>query len=88
MATYRIEVKTGEKDANGVTPTQIVELDLDNLTPLVFNSRFEFPSVGDVRHLYIATDENKIYRYDAIQIIYKCIGSDYNDINVIDCGGA
>jgi hypothetical protein len=38
--------------------------------------------------LYVATDENKIYRWDSTDSIYRVVGSDYNDIKLIDCGGA
>ena len=50
---------------------------------LTFNSRFEFPSIGKKDMLYIATDENKLYFFNEDSLTYYCIGSDYNEIEVI-----
>lgn len=48
-----------------------------------FNTRFEFPSIGESEIMYVATDENKIYRFDENSLTYYCVGSDYNEIEVI-----
>lgn len=48
----------------------------------------EFPSVGNELCLYIAENENKLYRWDDTTIKYYCVGSDYNDIKIINGGGA
>ena len=53
-----------------------------------FESRFHFPNIGDTGVLYGDTKENKLYRYDAEQHKYYCVGSDYNDITAIDGGHA
>lgn len=50
---------------------------------LTFNNRFEFPSIGRSDLMYIATDENRTYRFDEESLTYYCIGSDYNEIEVI-----
>lgn len=50
---------------------------------LTFNNRFEFPSIGKKDMLYIATDENKLYFFNEDSLTYYCIGSDYNEIEVI-----
>ena len=47
-----------------------------------------FPSVGKAGNVYIDTLTNKSYRWDDADIKYYCIGSDYNDINLITCGDA
>lgn len=47
-----------------------------------------FPSVGKTGNVYIDTLTNKSYRWDDTDIKYYCIGSDYNDINLITCGDA
>lgn len=52
---------------------------------LEFNNRFEFPNIGKSDITYIAIDENKVYRFDAQTSTYKCIGSDYNEVEVIQC---
>ena len=48
----------------------------------------EFPPVGNELCLYIAENENKLYRWDDTTIKYYCVGSDYNDIKIINGGGA
>lgn len=50
---------------------------------LTFNNRFEFPSIGRSDLMYVATDENRTYRFDEESLTYYCIGSDYNEIEVI-----
>lgn len=48
-----------------------------------FNNRYEFPSIGKENMIYVARDENKTYRFDEDSLTYYCIGSDYNEIEVI-----
>ena len=48
-----------------------------------FNNRYEFPSIGKENMIYVAKDENKTYRFDEESLTYYCIGSDYNEIEVI-----
>lgn len=48
-----------------------------------FNTRFEFPSIGESEIMYVATDENKMYRFDENSLTYYCVGSDYNEIEII-----
>lgn len=45
---------------------------------------YDFPNIGDENCIYIATDENKTYHFDSIQNHYVIVGSDYNDIEIID----
>lgn len=84
-ALYQLEVKLPSGE-NGESRTQVVRLKGTDI--LRFSTRYEFPNVGDSSLLYVAIDENKIYRWDSIEMVYKVIGSDYNDITLIDCGGA
>ena len=49
---------------------------------------YSFPTIGDVYHIYIATKTNKTYRWDADDMKYYCVGSDYEDIKIINCGGS
>jgi len=49
---------------------------------------YEFPNIGLEGRVYIDTTHNKIYRWDDIDKKYYCVGSDYNDIKVIDGGDA
>ena len=48
-----------------------------------FNNRYEFPSIGKENMIYVARDENRAYRFDEESLTYYCIGSDYNEIEVI-----
>ena len=48
-----------------------------------FNNRYEFPSIGKDNIIYVAKDENKTYRFDEDSLTYYCIGSDYNEIELI-----
>jgi hypothetical protein len=41
--------------------------------PLQFSDHFSFPNIGEADKLYIATDENRIYRYDTTEHCYRCI---------------
>ena len=96
---YRLEVKTKRTDSQEEGPiSQPIHLvvdwnDVENtpeITPIIFKNRYEFPSVGeaDDRTVYIATDENRVYRWDATAMMYLIIGADWHEINLIDCGGA
>lgn len=51
-----------------------------------FYNRFEFPNVGKANMLYIAKDEKKSYIFNEEKLIYECIGSDYEEIKIIQCG--
>ena len=50
---------------------------------LYFSTHYEFPSIGDENKLYIATDENAQYRYDALDHAYHCVGRDPEDVDTI-----
>lgn len=81
---YQLEVKLPSE--NGVVKTQVINLKTSGQA--VFKHRMEFPNIGDSTLLYVATNENKIYKWNAESLIYDVIGSDYHDIETIDCGGA
>ena len=48
------------------------------------NSYLNFPIVGSQNKLYIDKTNNKTYRYDEASLKYYIIGSDYDDIDLID----
>lgn len=48
----------------------------------------QFPNIGSNKNIYIAEKENKTYRWDENNLKYYIIGSDYNDIKVINGGNA
>lgn len=50
---------------------------------LHFANYYEFPTFGESDCLYISEDENAIYRFDATNRIYLCVGRDYNKIDII-----
>ena len=95
---YKLEVKVNRTGTTGAPVSQPIHLvvdweDVENKPQLpegdlVFNNRFEFPSVGQSNIIYIAIDENRVYRWDSKNMIYRIIGADWNEIEVIDCGGA
>lgn len=53
------------------------------VTELIFSNHFEFPAIGEENKLYIAKDENAIYRFDKIDNIYIRLSRDYTEINII-----
>lgn len=46
----------------------------------------DFPTIGDPNRLYIDLSENCVYRFDEEKLTYRCVGRDYNDIEVINGG--
>lgn len=60
-----------------------------NESPVVTkDTKYAFPNIGSASKIYVATAENKTYRWNDDDLKYYCIGSDYNDINIINGGGA
>ena len=53
-----------------------------------YGSKLEFPNIGSSNLLYVDVTENKTYRWDGDMLAYICVGSDYNDIKVINGGKA
>lgn len=52
------------------------------------NTYLNFPAIGKSNVLYIDTQANKCYRWDDIGLKYFVVGSDYNDIKVINGGNS
>lgn len=74
------EAKTTAEEAKALA--EEVAQEVEQL--IIFNTHAEFPNIGDSTKLYVATDEDKIYRWDSTQLIYVCIGSSGElDIDVI-----
>lgn len=60
-----------------------------NESPIVTkNTIYSFPTIGDAYHIYVATKTNRTYRWDDENTKYYCVGSDYDEINVINCGNS
>lgn len=51
---------------------------------LCFKEYREFPAVGKDGFLYVATDENAVYRFDVDSLTYVCVGRE-NKLNTIQC---
>lgn len=94
---YTLEVKVPDPNNAGHSITKKVRLLVDwneitnkpsGLGVVEFANYFKFPRVGNEQTLYVALDENRIYRYISSERIYRIIGSDWNEIDIIDCGGA
>lgn len=49
-----------------------------------FTSVYEFPTLGEIRSVYIDKTNNAPYRWDDNLLKYYCIGRDYNEIDIID----
>lgn len=49
-----------------------------------YNGLGDFPETGDPQKLYIAKSENRLYRWDEASASYFCVGSNYDEIAVID----
>lgn len=61
---------------------------ISSLSILRFPSLSAFPSLGSEKFLYVATDTSKSYIWEEGLFKYSCVGSNYEDINVIDGGDA
>ena len=55
------------------------------VTELSFKTYKEFPNIGEEDKLYIATDEDMIYRFDTERMVYKVVGGNPADIKEIYC---
>ena len=60
-----------------------------NESPIVTkNTIYSFPTIVDTYHIYVATKTNRTYRWDDENTKYYCVGSNYDEINVINCGNS
>ena len=75
---------------NGFEGTEQEWLDslVSTAAMISYPTHYDFPNVGVANVGYVATEENRIYRFDTTDGHYYCIGSDINDIKVIDGGNA
>ncbi len=78
----------GYSVSGGISDNQNISGNVDKaeniyVKEIEFNNRYEFPSIGKENMIYVARDENKTYRFDEESLTYYCIGSDYNEIEVI-----
>lgn len=73
---------------NNVTLTGNLTLKDLGISEIIFDYSNQLPDIGDSKCLYIATKENKIYIWNEDKKEYNIVGSDYNEIDIIDGGGA
>ena len=60
-----------------------------NESPIVTKDTiYSFPTMGDIYHIYVATKTNRTYRWDDENTKYYCVGSNYDEINIINCGNS
>lgn len=53
---------------------------------LEFNTYLVFPNIGVTHTIYVDLNANKLYRWDENNLTYYIVGSDYNDIDIINGG--
>lgn len=66
---------------------EVLENTPSNSTILEYPNHFSFPSVGQKNVIYIDAAENKSYRYSIEKNKYYIIGSNYEDILIINGNG-
>lgn len=49
-----------------------------------YQNHLYFPTTGSTDTLYVAQEENKTYRWDEDALKFFCVGSDWEEISVID----
>lgn len=81
-ALYQLEIKLPSK--NGVAQTQ--ELRIKGVSQLLVDTFDNFPALGEVGKLYIATDLSGIFIWDVISSDYMLVGIGNGGIAMIDGG--
>lgn len=75
-------------DKHGLeTLVRLIQDEIENVKDSVvleYESSLNFPVTGKTNTLYIDTTNNKSYRWDDDNTKYYVVGSDYNDISLID----
>ncbi len=74
--------------ANGFEGTEEEWLTSLKASSISYGSIYEFPNIGEDGVLYIDTGKNRIYRWDAADKKYFCVGADWQEINIVDGGNA
>ena len=74
---------SGTVGGSGAVSGQIGKAQSVYVRELVFKNRFEFPNIGKADMLYIALDEKAVYIFDSEENIYRCVGRNYEEIDMI-----
>lgn len=52
-----------------------------------YNTIYDLPNRGSSSTVYFVKEEEACYRWDEENSKYFCVGRDYNEIEIIICGG-
>lgn len=63
-------------------------IDINSILVKQYDSLAEFPTVGDEKYIYIDRSTNKSYRWDDTNVKFYCVGTDYENIEVINGGSS
>ncbi len=74
---------SGSISGNGAVDGNVEKADNIYVKETEFKSRFEFPNIGKDNMIYVAKDEHKMYMFNSDTLNYEVIGSDYNEIEII-----
>ena len=83
-SAYEIAVENGFKG----TEQEWLESLVSDEAMISYETHYEFPNVGRDNVGYVATAENRLYRWNSTDQRYYCIGSDIHDIKEINGGNA
>lgn len=65
-----------------------IELNKKQEMVITKDTIYDFPPIGDKNCIYISKATNKTYRWSNEDTKYFCVGSDYDDINIINGGNS
>lgn len=74
---------SGNIGNNGTVVGNVEKADNIYVREVEFNNRYEFSVVGNPNIIYVAKDEHKMYMFNSTTLTYEVIGSDYNEIEII-----
>ena len=78
----------GYSVSGGISDSQNISGNVDKaeniyVKEIEFNNRYEFPSIGKENMIYVARDEHKMYIFNTATLAYEVVGSNYNEIEII-----
>ena len=78
----------GYSVSGGINNSQDISGNVDKaeniyVKEIEFNNRREFPNIGKENMVYVAKDENKMYIFNPSTLVYEIVGSNYNEIEII-----
>lgn len=78
----------GYSVSGGINNSQNISGNVDKaeniyVKEIEFNNRYEFPSIGKENMIYVARDEHKMYIFNTATLAYEVVGSNYNEIEII-----